>query len=80
MSLFLFLFIGLVAGWLANTLYKGSGSGLLMNMLLGVVGSVMGRMIFKLLGLNSSNWVGTIVMSTVGALVILWLYNRYFGK
>jgi uncharacterized membrane protein YeaQ/YmgE (transglycosylase-associated protein family) len=80
MSLLLFLFIGLVAGWLANTLYKGSGSGLLMNMLLGVVGSVIGRMIFKLLGLNSSNWVGTIVMSTVGALVVLWLYNRYFGK
>jgi uncharacterized membrane protein YeaQ/YmgE (transglycosylase-associated protein family) len=80
MSLILFLFIGLVAGWLANTLYKGTGSGLLMNLLLGVLGSVIGRMIFKLLGLNSSNLVGSIVMATVGALAVLWLYNRYFSK
>lgn len=74
----LILVVGAIAGWLAGTLYKGSGSGLLLNIVLGIVGAVVGSFVFDLLNISPPNIVGSIIIATVGAIIVLWLYNRFF--
>ena len=68
--------IGLIAGWLAGTVMKGRGYGVLMDILLGIVGGVVGRFVFGLLGLSSWNVIGSIIVSFVGAVILIWLVRQ----
>jgi len=68
-----FLFIGLIAGWLAGKVVKGGGFGLIGNLVVGVVGSYIGSYLFGFLGLNAYGTIGQIIMATIGAIVLLWL-------
>ncbi|MCF7983808.1 MAG: GlsB/YeaQ/YmgE family stress response membrane protein [Thiohalocapsa sp.] len=70
-SLLIFLAIGAVAGWLAGTLMKGGGFGLLIDIVLGVVGAVVGGFLFGLLGISANGLIGSIITATVGAVVLL---------
>ena len=75
MSLISFLLIGLIAGWLAGTIMKGRGAGLLVNLVLGVIGAYLGGFVFSLLGLSAHGFIGSLIMATVGAVVLLVLIN-----
>lgn len=68
-----FLLIGLCAGWLAGRLYRGSGFGLLGNLVVGVIGAVLGGFAFRLLGLRADTLLGSLVTATVGAVLLLVL-------
>jgi uncharacterized membrane protein YeaQ/YmgE (transglycosylase-associated protein family) len=69
------ILVGLAAGWLASTIMKHKGS-LIMNVLLGLVGSIVGGVLFSLLGLEGGgNLLGSILVATVGAIVILAIVN-----
>jgi uncharacterized membrane protein YeaQ/YmgE (transglycosylase-associated protein family) len=70
-DLVLLLIVGAVAGWLAGLLTKGSGFGLLGDIIVGILGSFVGRVAFGLLGLSGSGLIGSIVVSTVGAVLLL---------
>ena len=72
-----YLLIGLVAGWLANLIVKGRGSGLIVNL---VVGGVLGGWIFSLFGLFAVGTIGSIVTSVVGAIVLLWIVAAVGNK
>ena len=65
--------LGILAGWIAGKITKGSGFGLLADLIVGVVGSLLGSFIFGLLGLGAYSLLGRLVMSVVGAVVLLWL-------
>jgi uncharacterized membrane protein YeaQ/YmgE (transglycosylase-associated protein family) len=65
------IIVGLAAGWLATALMKRKGS-LVTNVLLGLVGSIVGGILFSLLGLGGGdNILGSILVATVGAVLIL---------
>lgn len=68
-----FLFIGLIAGWLAGKVVKGGGFGLIGNLVVGVIGSYVGGFLFGFFGLNAYGTIGEIIMATFGAIVLLWL-------
>ena len=68
--------IGLIAGWLAGKVMKGRGYGVLMDIALGIVGGVIGRFVFGMLGLASWNVIGSIIVSFVGALILIWLVRQ----
>jgi uncharacterized membrane protein YeaQ/YmgE (transglycosylase-associated protein family) len=73
-QLLVFLLIGAVAGWLAGLIIKGGGFGLLGNMIIGVLGAVLGGWLFSVLNIDAGNqWVGAFVTAVVGALVLLFL-------
>ena len=72
-SLVIFLAIGAVAGWLAGLIMKGGGLGLIGNMVIGVVGAVIGGFLFSALGLSASGLIGSIITATVGAVVLLFI-------
>ena len=73
-SLIIFLFIGIVAGWLAGKLMKGSGFGLLGDLIVGIIGAFIGGWLFGVLGVGiGGSILGEIVVATIGAMVLLFL-------
>jgi uncharacterized membrane protein YeaQ/YmgE (transglycosylase-associated protein family) len=65
------LIIGLIAGWLAGKLMRGRGYGVIADLLLGLVGAVIGSWLFAQLGIHTAGRVGFLAMATVGALVLV---------
>jgi uncharacterized membrane protein YeaQ/YmgE (transglycosylase-associated protein family) len=71
-SLIVLLIVGAVAGWLAGTIVKGYGFGLIGNIVVGVIGAFIGGWLFPSLGLwDIPGIVGVIVSATLGAIILL---------
>jgi uncharacterized membrane protein YeaQ/YmgE (transglycosylase-associated protein family) len=66
------LVIGALAGWLAGRYTRGRGFGLVKNVVIGIVGAVVGRILFGLLGFQSAGLIASLIMATVGAIVVLY--------
>lgn len=71
------LVIGLIAGWLAGILMRGSGYGIFVDILLGLIGAVIGGWIFGALGIAAVGGVGYLAMSTVGAVVLVAITHLF---
>ena len=65
--------IGILAGFLAGKVVKGHGMGVLMDLLVGIVGSVLGGWLFAIVGLAAYGLIGRLIMAFVGAVVLLLL-------
>jgi len=68
--------IGILAGFLAGKIMRGRGFGILIDLLLGIVGSILGGFLFGVLGLYSAGLVGQLVVATVGAMLLLYLIRH----
>jgi len=73
MHLLLFLIIGAVAGWLAGQLTKGGGYGLIGDLVIGVIGAILGGWLFGMIGIFAYGLIGRLVTATIGAVVLLYL-------
>lgn len=72
-SLVLWLLIGGIAGWLAGNIMKGGGFGVPINIVVGIIGAVLGGFIFGLLGVTAGGIIGSLIVATVGAIILLFL-------
>ena len=72
-SLILFLVIGILAGFLAGKIMKGSGFGLLGDLVIGVLGAFLGGWLFSLFGIAAGGILGALVTAVAGALLLLFL-------
>ena len=71
-----FLIVGLIAGWLAGLLIKGSGFGILGDMIVGVLGAVFGAWLFGVIGLSTTyGFVGALLTALVGSIALLALIH-----
>jgi uncharacterized membrane protein YeaQ/YmgE (transglycosylase-associated protein family) len=71
-SLLVILFVGIVAGWLAGKIVRGTGFGLIGDLLVGVVGAFLATLIFPRLGIHlGTGLVSEIVFSALGAIILL---------
>ncbi|MDU2064334.1 MAG: GlsB/YeaQ/YmgE family stress response membrane protein [Sporomusaceae bacterium] len=70
--------IGLVAGWLAGMISQGSGLGLWGDLVTGVVGSFIGSFLFNMMGIAVYGLWGTLLASTLGAVLLLWILRMVF--
>lgn len=68
-----FILIGLAAGWLAGQIWKGSGFGVIGDLVIGVIGALLGGFVFGLLGIAAFGLLGRLLVATAGALLLLWL-------
>lgn len=76
MELVYFLLIGAVAGWLAGTIVKGRGFGLVGNIVVGVVGAVLGGFLARQLGVaTDDDAIGVLLTSLGGAIVLLLIVS-----
>ena len=71
-----FLAIGFLAGWLAGKIMRGSGFGLLGDLVVGVLGAVLGGFVFRLLGIAAYSLLGSLITATVGAVLLLYIVRR----
>ena len=71
----IWLLVGLIAGWLAGELTKGSGFGLWGNIVIGIIGAVLGGILLSALGVDPGGFLGEVVQAVIGALVLLALIS-----
>ena len=75
MNFIAFLIVGGLAGWLAST-FMNKSQGLLMNLIVGIVGAYVGGFLGSLVGIAATGLVRSIIMATVGAVVLLWVIGK----
>jgi uncharacterized membrane protein YeaQ/YmgE (transglycosylase-associated protein family) len=82
MGIIAWIFVGLIGGFLASKVVNHSGEGLTRDILLGIVGAVVGGWIFNALGEPGATGVNiySIVVAFIGGVVVLVLYHALFGK
>ncbi|WP_066588252.1 GlsB/YeaQ/YmgE family stress response membrane protein [Sphingomonas pruni] len=77
-SIIIWLVVGGLAGWLASLVVRGGGSGILVNIVVGIVGAVIAGLLFGA-GINDAITINTFVYSVLGAIIllaVLHLINR----
>jgi uncharacterized membrane protein YeaQ/YmgE (transglycosylase-associated protein family) len=79
-SLLAWIVIGLLAGWLAGVLSRGSGFGCLGNIFLGLIGSVLGGWIFSRLHILGNGFIYSLAAATVGAVLLSAVARLFAGS
>ena len=72
------LIIGILAGWIAEKA-TASDHGLLTNLLVGVAGSFVGGTLANVLNVEFYGWLGNLIVASVGAILILWIWRSVRG-
>lgn len=69
-----FMLVGLIAGWLAGIVMKTGGFGAFGNIVLGVLGAMVGGYLFRYLGISAGGgFLGSIMTATAGAAVLIFV-------
>lgn len=82
MSILGWLILGLIAGFIASKIVNHSGSGVLLDIVLGIVGAMVGGWLFTTFGaapVTGFN-IYSMVVAVVGAVVVLVVYHAIFGR
>jgi uncharacterized membrane protein YeaQ/YmgE (transglycosylase-associated protein family) len=83
MGLFSWIILGLIAGFIASKILNRTGSGLIVDLVLGIVGALVGGFIFSgIFGMRGVTGVNiwSIIVSVIGAIVVLWIYEKLIAK
>ena len=77
MGIIAWLLLGLVAGFIGSKIVNKSGEGLIMDIVLGIVGAVVGGFIFSLFGSTGVTGLNlySLVVAVIGAIVVLLIYH-----
>jgi uncharacterized membrane protein YeaQ/YmgE (transglycosylase-associated protein family) len=67
------IIVGLIAGFLAGKIMNGSGYGLFMDLVLGLLGGIFGSFVLGLVGIGAHGIIGSILVATFGSVVLIWL-------
>ena len=74
---------GLIAGWIGSNIVNKTGSGMVMDIALGVVGAIVGGLIFSgvfgMEGVSGLN-IWSLIVAVVGAVVVLWIYHMVVAR
>ena len=74
-SLIVVLVIGALAGWLAGKIMKGRGFGIPVNIVVGIIGAIIGGFLFSTLGVAVNGFIGSLVTATIGAVALLFVIS-----
>jgi uncharacterized membrane protein YeaQ/YmgE (transglycosylase-associated protein family) len=79
-GLLVILLAGLIAGWLAGKIVAGGGFGLIGDIAVGIVGALIGTWLLPRLGIHiGSDFVSTMIVATIGAVVLLLMVGLVSG-
>jgi uncharacterized membrane protein YeaQ/YmgE (transglycosylase-associated protein family) len=82
MSIIAWIVLGLIAGFIASKIVNKQGSGIIVDIILGIIGAIVGGFIFTQFGaapVTGFN-IYSMLVAIVGAIVVLWLYHIIFGR
>ena len=79
-SILVILFVGIVAGWLAGKVVRGTGFGLIGDLLVGIAGAFIAAWLFPRFGIHlGSGIVSEIIYSALGAIILLLVVRLIRG-
>ena len=79
-SIIAWIIIGLVAGALAKLIMPGDDpGGIIVTILIGIAGSFVGGFLARAIGLGGGGWIWSIIVATIGAIILLALYRMLVG-
>ena len=79
-SLLVILFVGLVAGWLAGQIVRGTGFGIVGDIIVGILGAFIGSWLLPQLGIRlGTGLISAIVNATIGAMLLLFVVSLLRG-
>lgn len=76
------IILGLIAGWIASKIVNKEGSGFILDLVLGIVGAIIGGFIFNAfggVGVTGFN-LWSLLVAVIGAIVLLVIYHALFGR
>lgn len=71
------IILGAIAGWIASKIMNSKG-GLIRNIIMGIIGGSVGTALFHAVGLSASGYLGSVIVSVVGACVVIWIGRLLF--
>lgn len=71
MNILIWIVTGIIAGWLAGVIVKGSGFGIIGDFIIGLIGGLLGGWLAGLLGFSASNWIGQVLVAALGGVVLV---------
>jgi uncharacterized membrane protein YeaQ/YmgE (transglycosylase-associated protein family) len=75
------LFVGLVAGWLAGKIVRGTGFGIIGDIIVGIAGAFITSLLFPRLGIHlGTGIVSEIIYSAIGAVLLLLIVRLLRGR
>lgn len=82
MSVIGWIILGLIAGWIGSKLVNKSGQGMLIDIVLGIVGAIVGGVIFSFFGASGVTGLNiySLIVAVIGSVVVLWLYHQLSGR
>jgi uncharacterized membrane protein YeaQ/YmgE (transglycosylase-associated protein family) len=78
-TVIVWLIVGLIAGWLAGKVSRGRGFGCLANIILGLIGAILGGWIFTKLGIFGGGLIYSIAAATLGAVILVAIARLFAG-
>ncbi len=72
-----YIIIGMVSGFIAGKIMRGSGFGIFVNLIVGIVGGLLGGWCFGLLGITMAGIFGSLITSVAGAILLLWILSLF---
>jgi uncharacterized membrane protein YeaQ/YmgE (transglycosylase-associated protein family) len=80
-SLLIILLVGVVAGWLAGQIVRGTGFGIIGDLIIGIIGAFIGNWLLPQLGIHLGvGIVAAIIDATIGALLLLLIIRLVHGS
>lgn len=73
------LIVGLIAGWIAGKVSRGRGFGCIANIILGLIGAVLGGWIFTKLGVLGGGLIYSTAAATLGAVILVAIARLFSG-
>ena len=82
MSILSWIILGVIAGFLGSKIVNKSGQGLVLDIVLGIVGAIVGGLIFSAFGASGVTGlnISSLIVAVIGAVVVLWAYHQFAGK
>jgi uncharacterized membrane protein YeaQ/YmgE (transglycosylase-associated protein family) len=82
MGIIAWIVLGLIAGFIASKIVNHSGSGVIMDIVLGVIGAIAGGLVFSFFGAVGVTGFNlySLLVAVVGAVLVLWLYHAIAGR
>ena len=82
MGFIAWIVLGVVAGFIASKIVNKQGEGFIVDLILGVIGSVVGGFLFSVVGIQTTAGfnIYSLLVAVIGAIVVLWIYHAIVGR
>jgi uncharacterized membrane protein YeaQ/YmgE (transglycosylase-associated protein family) len=82
MSWLAWIVLGLIAGFIGSKIVNKSGEGFFLDIILGIIGAIVGGFVFSLFGASGVTGVNiySMIVAVIGAIIVLWIYHALFRR